>query len=427
MNGTHLTLGLVGALAAAGALSRRGSRAPAHGGRGRREGAGVLLTTGQRVLVLLRSGEVNDPNTWSVVGGEVEPGEDPLVAGLRELEEETGIEIEPNDARVIGSTVRHQPDSSSRYTTFVVRVPQSMSKRRMDLNRENDEAQWWTAEDVVNHLDDLHPGLRAVLPKILDIAFDGSLPAVLGPIEVPRRPADAPRAPETPAFRRWFRDSAVVWADGTPRAVYHSGPRTDFEVFDRLLRAEHREGLKIDTIGNWFATRSGPLYGPSVRGYWLSIQNPKVFAGPAAWKRMYREAEAMARKPGSAWAKVYEDQQRKGGFPAYKREELLRGVEQLKALPKSTLTSLAKAYKVDLGNLNPYRALWTAIAKDAVEDYRDALRNQGYDGILVTGDNFDQNDVDAWIAFDPNQIKSLDNAGTFDPRDLRVSMNRRLP
>jgi len=389
----------------------------------------VLLTTGRRVLVLLRSDEVTEPGTWGLPGGAVDPGEVPLVAGLRELEEETGIEIDPDDAvdagKVVGSTVWQSPGSSFRYTTSVVRVPQSLAQRRVELNWENDAAQWWTAEDLVNHLDDLHPGLRAALPKLLDIAFDGALPALMGPVEVPRRPADAPRAPDSPAFRRWFKDSAVVWADGSPRAVYHSGPDTHFDVFDRTRRADRRAWVKIDTLGNWFATRPGPLYGPSVRGYWLSIQNPKVFAGPGAWRRMYREAEAMARRPGSMWATVYEEQQKKGGFPPYDREALKRGIEQLRVLPKATLARLAKAYGVDLGHRDLPDALWTAIATNAVEDYRAALARQGYDGILVTGDNFDQNDTDAWIALEPTQIKALDNAGTFDSDDPRVSANRR--
>ena len=424
-SGLPLTLGAVGALTIAAALSRSGSRAFGRDGHWGRAGAGVLLTTGKKALVLLRSEEVTEPGTWNLAGGAVDPGEDALTAGLRELEEETGLEIDPDDARVQGSTVWQSPTSNFRYTTSVVRVPAAMERRFINLNWENDDAQWWTAEDLVNHLDDLHPGLRAALPKLLDMAFDGALPAVMGTIDVPRRPADAPRAPDSPAFQRWFKDSAVVWADGSPRAVYHSGHNTDFEVFDRSRQAGRRAWVKIDTLGSWFASSDQPLYGPRVRAYWLSLQNPKVFAGPGAWRRMYREAEAMARRPGSAWATVYEAQQQKGGFPPYDRESLKRGIEQIRVLPKAAITRLAKAYGVDLGHRDLPDALWTAIAASAVEDYRAALRRQGHDGIFITGDDFDSNQADAWIALEPTQIKALDNAGTFDPEDSRVSANRR--
>ena len=424
-SGLPLTLGAVGVLAVAAALSRSGSRAFGRDGHWGRAGAGVLLTTGKKVLVLLRSEEVTEPGTWNLAGGAVDPGEDALTAGLRELEEETGLEIDPEDAKVQGKVFWQSPTSDFRYTTSVVRVPQSMMTRRVELNWENDAAQWWSAEDLVNHLDDLHPGLRAVLPDLLTIAFDGVLPAVVGPIEAPRRPADAPRAPDSPAFQRWFKDSAVVWADGSPRAVYHSGRRTDFDVFDRTRSADRRPWVKIDTLGSWFASSDQPLYGRSVRGYWLSLQNPKVFAGPGAWRRMYREAEAMARRPGSAWATVYEAQQQKGGFPPYNRSALTRGIEQIHVLPKAAVTRLAKAYGVDLAHPNLPSILWTAIAANAVEDYHAALRRQGHDGIFITGDDFDSAGMDAWIALEPTQIKALDNAGAFDPEDPRVSANRR--
>ena len=425
-SGLPLTLGTVGLLAAAAAVRRHGSAAGYdRAGHWGRAGAGVLLTTGKKVLVLLRSDHVTEPGTWGLPGGAVDPGEDAFTAGLRELEEETGLEIDPHDAKEQGSYVWQSPNSPFRYTTSVVRVPVAMERRVIDLNWENDEAQWWSAEDLVNHLEDLHPGVREVLPKLLDIAFDGALPAVLGPVEVPSRPADAPRAPDSPAFRRWFRDSQVVWADGSPRAVYHSGHRTDFDVFDRLRQADNRPWVKIDTLGSWFASSDQPLYGPSVRGYWLSLQNPKVFAGPGAWRRMYREAEAMARRPGSMWAQVWEAQQKRGGFPPYNRSELKRGIEQLRVLPKAELNRLVRAYGVDPSAYDLPSTLWTAIAKDAVEDYRAALVRQGYDGIWVTNDNFDLNVIDAWIALEPTQIKSLDNAGTFDPEDARVSANRR--
>lgn len=427
MNGSTLTLGLVGALALGTRLSRMGSRAFGRDGHWGRAGAGVLLTTGRKALVLLRSEEVTEPGTWNLAGGAVDPGEDALTAGLRELEEEAGLELDPDDATLQGQYIWQSPSSSFRYTTSVVRVPERWTRTRVELNWENDEAQWWTAEDLVNHLDDLHPGLRAALPKLLDIAFDGTLPAVLGPVEVPRRPADAPRAPNSEAFRRWFRDSQVTWADGSPRAVCHSGVRTDFEVFDRTLKAKSRWGVKIDTLGSWFSASSEPLYGASVRGYWLCIENPKVYAGPGAWRRMYRDAEAKARAPRSVWAEVWEAQQKKGGFPRYDRVALHRGVEQLRTLPKATQIRLAKAYGVDPNFASPtfVASLWTAIAQNAVEDYRAELRRQGHDGVWITGDDFDGNQADAWIALDPGQVKSLDNAGTFDPMDPRVSANRR--
>jgi 8-oxo-dGTP pyrophosphatase MutT (NUDIX family) len=175
MSGVGWTLGAVGALAAAAALSRSGSRAFGRDGHWGRAGAGVLLTTGKKVLVLLRSQEVTEPGTWNLAGGAVDPGEDALTAGLRELEEETGLGVvltgDPDDGAMLGSYVWQSPTSSFRYTTSVVRVPASWTTHRIELNWENDEARWVDAAWLEAHRAELHPGLRAALPALLPLAF----------------------------------------------------------------------------------------------------------------------------------------------------------------------------------------------------------------------------------------------------------------
>ena len=54
-----------------------------------------------------------------------------------------------------------------------------------------------------------------------------------------------------------------------------------------------------------------------------------------------------------------------------------------------------------------------------------ALKNAGYDGIFLSNDEGSWGrETDAYIALDPNQVKSSDNIGTFDPTnsDIRFSM-----
>nr|XP_046256198.1 nucleoside diphosphate-linked moiety X motif 17 [Scatophagus argus]XP_046256199.1 nucleoside diphosphate-linked moiety X motif 17 [Scatophagus argus]XP_046256200.1 nucleoside diphosphate-linked moiety X motif 17 [Scatophagus argus] len=59
----------------------------------------VLQTADQRVLLTRRANELRIfPNVWVPPGGHLEPDETLLDAGLRELKEETGLKLEPEEA-----------------------------------------------------------------------------------------------------------------------------------------------------------------------------------------------------------------------------------------------------------------------------------------------------------------------------------------
>ncbi len=69
-------------------------------GRRMPEFASVILVDPRGWLLLQERDEhpAIDPETWSLVGGHLEPGEDPLAAAYRELEEETGVRLAPGAA-----------------------------------------------------------------------------------------------------------------------------------------------------------------------------------------------------------------------------------------------------------------------------------------------------------------------------------------
>ncbi|XP_034410056.1 nucleoside diphosphate-linked moiety X motif 17 [Cyclopterus lumpus] len=59
----------------------------------------ILQTANQRVLLTRRAKELRIfPNVWVPPGGHLEPDETLLEAGLRELQEETGLKLEPEGA-----------------------------------------------------------------------------------------------------------------------------------------------------------------------------------------------------------------------------------------------------------------------------------------------------------------------------------------
>ena len=151
MNGTHLTLGLVGALAAAGALGRRrGSRDDEDdyedeghvGGHWGSAASGVVVTDGKRVLLLLRSPWVHTPGVWGYAGGALpvhrDTGvpRDPLTSALAEAQEEMGG---LPSGRVVQRIEKREP-SGFVYTTFVWRTtPSALDAFRPVLNWEHDD------------------------------------------------------------------------------------------------------------------------------------------------------------------------------------------------------------------------------------------------------------------------------------------------
>lgn len=130
-----------------------------------KEGAGILFVSHGRVLLALRSLEVNESHTWGVPGGKVDPGERPYEAALREVREELGS-VPPHVVVDEGVFI----NGSFRYTTFVALVqPEVVKTWKPRLNWEHDEVEWFDAHDLPQ--DDLHFGLAALLRSRPDILY----------------------------------------------------------------------------------------------------------------------------------------------------------------------------------------------------------------------------------------------------------------
>ena len=117
---------------------------------------------------------------------------------------------------------------------------------------------------------------------------------VQGAIPPPARQAEAvrPFVTETPAFRSWFGQSAVVDGEGKPMVVYH-GTNADFNSFGA------ERGKPSSELGFFFSADAeiasryagfdpeGNFHSPdigSVMPVYLSIKNPlEVDLGGAGW------------------------------------------------------------------------------------------------------------------------------------------------
>lgn len=118
------------------------------------QGAGVLIIakdTG-RLLVLLRSAEVNEPHTWGLAGGAIDAGEDPKVAALREVKEELGF---AGAIKLVPAFVFRKGDFT--FHNFLGVVPKEFKPR---LDWENDDARWVSINKLPSPL---HFGLAGLL------------------------------------------------------------------------------------------------------------------------------------------------------------------------------------------------------------------------------------------------------------------------
>lgn len=166
-----------------------------------------------------------------------------------------------------------------------------------------------------------------------------------------------------PAFKRWFGKSKVVDENGAPLVVYH-GSKHSFDVFES----------KSADVGFHFGTEAQAGNRPNiteVRGFYLKADNLLRLADINLWK----------------------------------------GDNFVGALEDAGVVGPEAATEAYAGRITVDRA-W------ALEH----LRAAGFDGIVYR--NQSEGPGDSYMVFSPTQIKSVDNRGTFDPKDSRSLYQR---
>lgn len=122
-----------------------------------RKGAGCIIVADstKKILIPKRSALVLEPNTWGVFGGAIDPDENERQAVVREIKEETGKDIDPENLEVL--YVYKDIESGFKYTTYVTVVPNEFIPV---LNWESAGAVWF---EFGNWPSPLHYGLEEIL------------------------------------------------------------------------------------------------------------------------------------------------------------------------------------------------------------------------------------------------------------------------
>ena len=179
---------------------------------------------------------------------------------------------------------------------------------------------------------------------------------------------------DTPAFRKWFKDSKVVDESGAPLVVYHG---TSWAGFSEFATKQKRVGAKrgsawLGDLGSWFAA-------------------PTLTDSGSGAQDLASEFAMMRGRNSGAVYPVYLSISTPAEYATY--EELAEDVKRAGSASR----------------------------------LRSGLVKAGHDGVVVRYSETDTGDLrDDWVAFDPKQIKSaIGNNGQYaDVADITKSAPR---
>lgn len=106
----------------------------------------ILFDKGGRFLVIRRTGTApSDPNRWDLPGGELDFGEDAMAGIIREIREETGLEIRDLKPFDVESHI----NEDGGFWVTIAYTAKAISDKVV-LSFEHNEFKWITAEEFFN-------------------------------------------------------------------------------------------------------------------------------------------------------------------------------------------------------------------------------------------------------------------------------------
>lgn len=199
---------------------------------------------------------------------------------------------------------------------------------------------------------------------------------------------------ESAEFKAWFEGSQVTDEDGKPRIVYH-GTGASLTEF-RSPELPSRSTLIMD-IGIHFA------------------ESPKIASRYAAAAGTGYDEE------GGAYLNRLSHGERGDAavYPVYLRVTNPLIVQRGRDLPEALvrdLRSAASARAMKLSRVDPILMLEAFQRKNGPIALRNLLERHGYDGA-----SYYWNASTNWVVFSPEQVKSIFNRGTWDPKSPKLS------
>jgi len=108
----------------------------------RAAGCLIMAKNSEEFLFIQRSDKVESPLLWSIPGGHVDEGENPLEAAVREVEEEAGHKIDPSTCKLL--YVNDMLPNDLTYYTYIC----VSDKFKPELNWESNDYTWCTLDNA---------------------------------------------------------------------------------------------------------------------------------------------------------------------------------------------------------------------------------------------------------------------------------------
>lgn len=111
-----------------------------------KKSSGALITYDKKVLMLLRDDnpEIPDPNCWQLIGGYLEENETPIEALMREVKEESNLQISEYKASEIGKFIIPE---KLEYSLYWIKLSEDKIKD-IKLGNEGQEVGFFSVEEL---------------------------------------------------------------------------------------------------------------------------------------------------------------------------------------------------------------------------------------------------------------------------------------